>query len=159
MSAKELKMLEQKRKEMRIKRNHVEEEDEEPEEAKPDYKGQLRDKIIQWIDLDDLIKEKNSELRELKSLKKNQETRILLLIDKHGLDDKKFDMKDRFNCRVFQSKTVSKGAIKETIIKDALMEAIHDENKVEQLIKKIESKRPLNEKICLKKAKGENKKK
>lgn len=79
------------------------------------------------------------------------------MINKLELDDKKIDVHDDQNNlrgRVYRHKSVTKGALKEDIVKDALMEVIRDEKKVDQLVKKIESKRPINERYYLKRTKG-----
>jgi Family of unknown function (DUF5760) len=56
--------------------------------------------------------------------------------------------------RVYRYKSTTKGAIKEEIVRNALMEIIRDEKRVEQLVKKIDSKRPINERYYLKRTKG-----
>jgi len=79
------------------------------------------------------------------------------MITKLGMEDNKIDVHDENNnirSRVYRHKSVTKGSLKEDIIKDALMEAIRDEKKVDQLVKKIESKRPINERYYLKRTKG-----
>jgi len=44
--------------------------------------------------------------------------------------------------------------LKEGDIKSALMETLRDERKVEQLLKKINNKRPISERYYLKRTKG-----
>lgn len=117
----------------------------------------LKRKIVSWLDNDDKIKDLNLKLKKFKEAKKDQEEVIIKMITKLGMDDKKIDIHDENNnvrSRVYRHKSVTKGSLKEDIIKDALMEAIRDEKKVDQLVKKIESKRPINERYYLKRTKG-----
>jgi hypothetical protein len=140
-----------------------EEESGEEEEEAPRFhlaektKDRLKKKINEWLDNDDKIKDMNVKVKKYKDLKKQHEEGIISLLTKLGMEDKKIDVtddKDKFRGRVYRQKSVTKGAIKEDIIKNALMEAIKDEKKVDQLVKKIDSKRPINERYYLKRTKG-----
>lgn len=139
-------------------------EDYEEESAKPSkqllaqkIREKLKNKINNWLDYDDKIKDLNVKLKKYKDAKKQQEDVIINMLTKLGMEDNKIDVHDDNNnlrSRVYRYKSVTKGSIKEDIIKDALMEAIRDEKKVDQLVKKIESKRPINERYYLKRTKG-----
>ncbi len=118
---------------------------------------QLKKKIIDWLDNDDKIKLLNLKMKKYKEEKKIQEQNIMDIILKLGMEDSKIDVQDDDNqlrSRVYRYKSITKSPIKENIIKDALMETIRDEKKVDQLIKKIENKRPINERYYLKRTKG-----
>lgn len=117
----------------------------------------LKNKINSWLDFDDKIKELNAKSKKYKDAKKQQEDNIIEMLTKLGMEDNKIDIhdnKENLRGRVYRYKSITKGSIKENIIKDALMEAIRDEKKVDQLVKKIESKRPINERYYLKRTKG-----
>lgn len=117
----------------------------------------LKEKIMRWLDNDDKIKEMNQKIKKYKDTKKEQEKIIIEMITKMGVEDKKIDVHDenqQLKGRVYRHKSVTKGAIKEDIIKKALMEAIRDEKKVDQLVKKIDSKRSITERYYLKRTKG-----
>jgi hypothetical protein len=117
----------------------------------------LKAKIMKWLDNDDKIKDLNQKMKKYKEAKKEHEDLIIKMITKMGAEDEKFDVEDnnkQLRGRVYRHKSVTKGAIKEDIIKKALMEAIRDEKKVDQLVKKIESKRPITERYYLKRTKG-----
>jgi hypothetical protein len=119
----------------------------------------LKKKIVDWLDYDDKIKTLNSKTKKYKDAKKQQEEIIIKMITKLQMEDTKIDVHDdqnNFRSRVYKHKSVTKEALKENIIKDALMEAIRDEKKVDQLIKKIDSKRPMKERYYLKRTKGAN---
>lgn len=120
-------------------------------------KERLKRKIVDWMDYDDKIKTLNAKTKKYKDAKKEQENVIIEMITKLGMEDNKIDVhdnNDKFRGRVYRYKSVTKGSLKENIIKNALMEAIRDEKKVDQLVKKIESKRPINERYYLKRTKG-----
>lgn len=120
-------------------------------------KERLKRKIVDWLNYDDKIKVLNQKSKKYKDAKKQQEDIIIKMISKLGIDDTKIDIHDNNNnlrSRVYKHKSVTKGSLKENIIKNALMEAIRDEKKVDQLVRKIESKRPINERYYLKRTKG-----
>ena len=120
-------------------------------------KERLKGKIIEWLDFDDKIKILNARTKKYKDAKKQQEELILKMISKLGVNDTKMDVhndNDEFRGRVYRHKSSTKGALKEDIIKNALMEVFRDEKKVDQLFKKIDSKRPINERYYLKRTKG-----
>ena len=118
----------------------------------------LKAKIVEWLDNDDKIKLLNGKIKKIKTAKKEQEELILKMVTKLGMEDNKIDVhndNDELRSRVYRHKSVTKGAIKEDIIKEALMEVIRDEKRVDQLVKKIDSRRPINERYYLKRTKGE----
>lgn len=120
-------------------------------------KERLKGKIMEWLDYDDKIKILNAKAKRYKDAKKQQEELILKMISKLGVNDTKIDVhndENEFRGRVYRHKSSTKGALKENIIKDALMEVFRDEKKVVQLLKKIDSKRPINERYYLKRTKG-----
>jgi hypothetical protein len=120
-------------------------------------KERLKGIILQWINNDDRIKEMNAQLKELKDAKKVQEETILKMLVNLGMDKDAVDVKDddgQFRGRVYRQKSTTKGALKEDTIKAALMELFQNEKKVDQMVKKIESKRPINERYYLKRTKG-----
>ncbi|XWV25246.1 hypothetical protein QJ856_gp0526 [Tupanvirus deep ocean] len=117
----------------------------------------LKNKIVDWLDYDDKIKTLNNKSKKYKDAKKQLEELIIKMITKLEVEDMKIDVHDdqnNFRSRVYRHKSVTKEALKENIIKDALMEAIRDEKKVDQLVKKIDSKRPIKERYYLKRTKG-----
>jgi len=136
-------------------------DDDEPAEPKVKLakktKDRLKRKIVNWLNNDDKIKQLNAKMKKYKEAKKGQEDVIIKMITKLGMEDSKIDIQDEqqnIRSRVYRYKSITKGSLKEDIIKDALMEAIRDEKKVDQLVKKIENKRPINERYYLKRTKG-----
>lgn len=134
----------------------------EKSEKKPKKLGkktreQLKRKITEWLDNDDKIKELNTKVKRYKDAKKQSEEVIMKMINVLGMEESKIDVhddNDQLRSRVYRYKSTTRGALKEETIKNALMEVIRDEKRVEQLVKKIESKRPINERYYLKRTKG-----
>jgi hypothetical protein len=118
----------------------------------------LKAKIIKWLDNDDKIKDLNKQVKKYKVARKEQEDIIIKMLTKLGMETQKIDVHnendDQFRGRVYRHKSVTKGTIKEGIIKKALMEAIRDEKKVDQLLKKIDNNRSITERYYLKRTKG-----
>jgi len=140
-------------------------EDSEDKQQKIEFmektRARMKHKIQVWMDNDDKIKDLNVRIKKYKDNKKEQEELIIDMITKLGMEENKIDVQDKdgeIRGRVYRHKSITKGTIKENIIKDALMEIIRDEKKVNQLVKKIDSKRPINERYYLKRTKGNNKK-
>lgn len=139
--------------------NNENNENEEESEVKISNKTKerLKKKINGWLDCDDKIKATNAKLKKYKDMKKQQEKEIMTIIEKMDIEGQKFDVKDendQLRGRVYCHVSVTKGALKEELIKEALMLAIGNEKKVNYLVKKIESKRPVNERKYLKRTKG-----
>lgn len=119
--------------------------------------NKLKNKLTDWLNYDDKIKVLNAKTKKYKDAKKQQEELIMKMLTKLQYDEMKFDVPNtngQIRSRVYKHKSVTKESYKETIIKDALMEAIRDEKKVDQLLKKIDSKRPIKERYYLKRTKG-----
>jgi hypothetical protein len=122
---------------------------------KDQYK--LKKKLNHWLDYDDEIKRLNDKIKKMKEEKKELEKFIMNDISKYHMDTHKIDVhdfQDNFRGRVYKYKSVTRGAIKPDTIKEALMEIIQNERKVNQLTKKIENRRPVNERYYLKRTKG-----
>ena len=120
-------------------------------------KERLKKKIMEWLDYDDKIKLLNTRAKKYKDAKKQQEEYIMQILVKFGIENEKLDIQDDKNqlrSRVYMNKSITKGSINEDIIKNALMEVIRNEKRVDELVKKIESKRQINERYYLKRTKG-----
>lgn len=130
-------------------------------EIKKKLAAKIKKKITDWLNYDDKIKELTAKTKKYKDAKKIQEVSIMEIFEKldYGESTTINICNDDGTIRssVYRQKSVTKGAIKEDIIKEALMECLHNEKKVNQLVKKIESKRPIDEKFYLKRTKGNKK--
>lgn len=120
----------------------------------------LKNKVNEWLDNDDKVKTITARAKKYKDAKKQLEEAITKLIIGLDLDGKRLDIYDDNNnirSRVCRYKSTTRGGLKEDIIRDALMEIMQSERKVESALKKIDSKRPINERYYLKRTKGSNK--
>ena len=120
----------------------------------------LKKRVHEWLDNDDKVKAITLRAKKYKDAKKQLEEGITKLIIALDLDGKKLDIRDDDNnvrSRVCRYKSTTRGGLKEDIIRDALMEIMQSERKVEHALRKIDSKRPINERYYLKRTKGSNK--
>lgn len=125
-------------------------------DAEKDYiSNEFKDKVISYVKIDDIIRKKNEEVKELKEKKKEFEEFIIRYLDAH---DKNFINLN--GGKLVKSETESKGALKPEIIKDALSEGftneriVTDEQRSKEIIERImdlmEKKRPVTKKVNLK---------
>lgn len=122
----------------------------------------LKRKINSWMDYDDKIKQLNAKSKKYKDAKKQQEEFILRVLvkleEESKVDALKIDVESdngEARGRVYRHKSQTREPLKENIIKDALMEYfVGNEKKVDQLLKKIDKKRPIKERYYLKRTKG-----
>lgn len=121
----------------------------------------LKKRVMTWMDYGDKIKKISEELKKYKQAKKAQEDTVIKMLRQLNIDqplDVHHEEGGELRGRIYRYVSKTKGSIKHDIIRDALMETIHDEGKVDQLVKKIESKRPVKEREYLKRTKGNTKK-
>tara|TARA_B110000208_G_C11757430_1_gene425670 strand:+ start:767 stop:1147 length:381 start_codon:yes stop_codon:yes gene_type:complete len=101
--------------------------------------------VVNWVQIDDVIREKNAELKELKDDKKSLEEYILESMDK--MDQSIIDISDG-KLRLNKSKTTA--GIKQEYIQEALTELVKDQAQAQQMTKFILEKRPTVERTNLK---------
>lgn len=112
---------------------------------------------LSWLDCDDRIKELNGLMKEQKDEKKELEKKMLALMERCGLKEQKIDITDKdgkIRARVACQKSVTKSSIKDDQLKAALMEILQSERRTDQALKKVESKRKVNERWYLKRTNG-----
>lgn len=117
----------------------------------------LLQQISSWMDYDDTIKTLNSKSKKYKDLKKQQETKIVDMIDKYKIGNTRLDIPGKdatLRGRVYKQKSVTKEPLSEAIIKNVLMEIEKDEAKVDDMLAKINNKRRDKERYYLKRTKG-----
>lgn len=136
----------------------VEEENTEEDEDKNAKRiKKIKGLIREWIGTDEVIKTYNQKIKKHKDAKKEIEEKILVLIEKTGLEEHKFTMKhDDGVQRIYRAKSVSKGAYKEDMIRESMMSIIGKEKVVDKVFEELEGKRQVKERFYLKKTKGKN---
>lgn len=110
--------------------------------------------VKNWVKIDDEIREKNNQIKELKDEKKEYETFILeFMQNNHENVINISDGKLRVN------KSTSKAALKQESIQSSLFDLTRDPNKALQMTKYILDNRPLAERVNLKRTKNRPSKK
>ena len=100
--------------------------------------------VKSWVTIDDEIRKKTAEIKELKDERKEFETFILEYMDK-----------------LRKNKSNTKGGLKQESIQSTLLDITQDTNKAMEMTKRIMDDRPMTERVNLKRTKnrGQRKKK
>ena len=101
--------------------------------------------VLSWVKLDDKIRSLNSELKDLKNEKSQFESHILDTMEKLNEDTVILT-----NGLLKKNVSQSKGALKEDTIQEAIQELTKDADKAYEMTQYIIQKRPVAEKISLK---------
>ena len=114
---------------------------------------QFKELVVEWVKLDDNIRQKNSELKDIKNDKKQLEEYIIECMDK--LDEGVIDISDG---KIRVNKTKSKAGLKESYLKESLKELTKDITQAELMTKHILENRPTTERVNLKRTFNRKKK-
>ena len=106
---------------------------------------QFKELVCEWVKLDDIIRVKNAELKEIKNDKKSIEEYILECMNK--IDEGVIDISDG---KLRLNKTKTKSTLKQSIIQEALTELTKDNIQAQTMTKYILDKRPVVERMNLK---------
>tara|TARA_Y100001970_G_C14202547_1_gene841971 strand:+ start:1573 stop:1917 length:345 start_codon:yes stop_codon:yes gene_type:complete len=98
----------------------------------------LEEKLKQWIQIDQLIQNKNSEIKELKSAKTNVNTELFTIIENNNLQNSTFKINDNY---IKYSTTKQTSPITLKYLESCLNELIEDESKIEQIMNYIKNNR------------------
>lgn len=121
-------------------------------------KEHLRLLLKEWMECDEKIKEIRKHTKQYLNAKKDRETRILKIIKDYELDDQRFEVNDsKVTGNVYRYRSETRGALNRDIIHAALMEHVKDKKQADEMLKRIEQKRPVIEKFRLKRTKGQKK--
>jgi len=129
-----------RRKNSELQRDEIEEEAERLHVSR-----EFQEKVIKYVKFDDLIRKKEKEIKELKSQRKPCEEYILKYLE--DIDENVIDVSGG---KIRKNKYETKAAINQEIIKETLMEDLQDEEKIRNIIKKMDENRPKNTRINLK---------
>ena len=110
--------------------------------------------VKNWVKINDDIRKKNQEIKELKDERKEFETFILEYMDK--INESVINISDG---KLRRNKSASKGALKQDSIQHALLDITQDSAKAMQMTKYIMDKRPVVERVNLKRTKNRGKRK
>lgn len=98
---------------------------------------EFQERVIKFIKLDDMMREKQKEIKELRSQRKICEDYILKSLDK--MDEKVIDIT---NGRLRKNKAKTKSTLTNDMIKTAILEEVGDPKKVEKIMASMEERRP-----------------
>jgi hypothetical protein len=129
-------------------------DDIEDEAEKINVSKEFEEKVIKFVKLDNLIRKKNTEIKELKEQRKPCEDFILKYLDQIGQNTI-----DITGGKLRRNKSETKKSINNDIIKKSLTEKIKDPLAVDEILKIMEENRPLKTSINLKRTNERAKKK
>lgn len=121
-----------------------EEEEENGSEIKEE---QFKEIIKKFMEIDDEVKEKEKELRNLRNQKKPLETIILNYLEKTGED-----VVETTSGKLRLKKSETKTALSEEIIQDAISKKIADPSKIKEIMTEVDTARPKTVKVNLKRS-------
>ena len=110
---------------------------------------EFKELVVTWVDIDDNIREANAKLKEFKDEKKQYEQAILDYLEKIG--ENVIEISDG---KLRRNVSKTKGALKHEIIQSALTDCVNDSEKAYQMTNYIMNKRPIVERINLKRTRN-----
>jgi hypothetical protein len=110
---------------------------------------EFKDLVITWVEIDDNIRKLNAQLKELKDDKKQYEQSVLQYLESIG--ENVIDISDG---KLRRNVSKTKGALKQELIQSALTDCTNDPDKAVQMTNYIMNKRPIVERINLKRTKN-----
>ena len=110
-----------------------------------EYSQEFKQMVVQYIKSDDKIREVNDQLKEYKTKKKQAEDYILKELENY--DEKAIIVSGSM---LRKNEQESKSALKQDIIKDALMNKLNNETEVKKLLELMDQKRSVVKRVTLK---------
>jgi len=115
----------------------------------PKITKEFHENVIKYVKLDDLIRKKESEIRELKNSKKPCEKFILDHLDKLGEN-----IIEITNGKLRKNKAETKVPLTVDIIKDTLIDKLTNPELVDEIMKTMDKSRPKTVRVNLKRTSG-----
>lgn len=108
----------------------------------------FQEKVVKFVDIDDKIKEKQSELTELRKKLKPLEEYIIKYLD--DVDETTVDLN---NGKLKKDSKETKSAVNLELIKSVIVEKIEDEDLIDTIMEAMENKRQTKVKVGIKRCK------
>lgn len=108
----------------------------------------FQEKVVKFVDIDDKIKEKQSELTELRKKLKPLEEYIIKYLD--DVDETTVDLN---NGKLKKDSKETKSAVNLELIKSVIAEKIEDEDLIDTIMEAMENKRQTKVKVGIKRCK------
>lgn len=105
----------------------------------------FKEKVIKWIEFDDLIRQKEKECKELKKSRKELEDYVLKF-----LNDNDINVIEIEGGKLRRNKSETKTSLTNDNIKSAIKKKFGDEKTVEEIMKMMEELRPMKTHVNLK---------
>lgn len=105
----------------------------------------FKEMVIAWVALDDQVRKLSEKMRDIKNEKKQFEEYILEFMEKCEEDTVTLN-----NGLLKRNVAQAKGSLKEDLIQEAIKELTKDNDKAYEMTQFIMGKRPINERISLK---------
>jgi len=116
--------------------------------------NEFRNKVLEWVQIDDNLRAYRVKIKELTTEKKQYEEYILKYLEE--VEEKSIAIKDgHLRRNVYKSKA----PLKRDLIKKSLIEIVKDVNKAEIMTEHIIKSRPIVERVSLKRTKNRGKRK
>ena len=115
--------------------------DEEDDEISEEFRTHVKE----FTRLDDLIKQKQKEVRDLRNQKKSHEEFILDNLEQ--MDENIIEISDG---KLIKNKSQTKAPLTSTIIREALSAKLDDERKISEIMEQMKVLRPKTERKYLK---------
>lgn len=117
-------------------------QDDKQSKKKMEFSEEFKNMVKQYIKSDDKLRLLSEEMKEYRNKKKQAEDFII-----KNLEHSKIDLGSSV---IYKNEHESKTALKQDIIKEALMKKLNDNNEVEKLLKLIDEKRGIVKRVSLK---------
>ena len=111
--------------------------------------SEFKDLVVTWVEIDNNIRTLNSQLKEIKEEKKQYEQSVLEYLETIG--ENVIEISDG---KLRRNVSKTKGALKHEIIQSALTDCTNDPEKAFQMTNYIMNKRPIVERVNLKRTKN-----
>lgn len=119
------------------------------DEKQQQITNQFKQMVISWVEIDDQIRSINAKMKDLKTEKKEYEEKILDYLG--SINENVIEITDG---KLRRNVSKTKAALKQETIQTALEECVKDVEKASQMTHFILSKRPVVERINLKRTKN-----
>ena len=106
---------------------------------------EFQENVVKFVKLDDLMRKKQQEMSELREQRKPCEQYILKYLD--NVNENVIEIT---NGKLRKNKSETKAAVSQDVMKVAISEKIKDPKIVEEILKLMEEKRPMNTHVNLK---------
>lgn len=125
-----------------------EEESESDSEGEEDIPQEFQENVVKYVKIDDMIKKKQAEIRELRKLLKPCEQVIL-----EFLHENKQEMVEITEGKLKSNTTETKAPLNQSIIRDALTQKLKNDQLVEEILLLMDQLRVKRVKVNLKRQK------